>query len=378
MRVLITTSSLDAVGGVQVYVRDLAAWLLARDHSPVVYGPNPGAAAVQLRRLTVPVTDDLSTIGIAPDIIHGNSAVETMSALLHFPSTPALFTCHAWRGRIAKPPHFPRLLRYVAVDDTCADRLRLEEGVPEDKLTVLLNAVDLARYRPREKPLPPRPRRALVFGNAAHETTHLPVIREACRRSDIEVDVISSASNTFIEEPETILGRYDLVFAKAKCALEAMACGAAVILCDVAGVGGMVRSVDVDRLRRLNFGARSLSAPVTADVLARAIAMYDSADAALVTETIRRTAASDDLNAQILALYEEVVAHHAQAATDRAEEGRVAAAFLRRMALTESEEASRLNIVVQATNRILRTPVIGPVLTRAARWLVMRGRKRVR
>ena len=376
MRVLITAASLDAVGGVQVYVRDLAAWLLAHDHSPVVYAPRLGEAAAQLRRLTIPVIDDLSTMAVAPDVIHGNSAVETMTAMLHFSAAPALFTCHAWRGPTGHPPHFPRLLRCVAVDDTCADRLRHEEGVPPEKLTVLLNGVDTARYPARTTPLPPRPRRALVFGNAAHETTHLPAVREACQRAGFEVvDVAASSSGTFVEAPELILGDYDLIFAKAKCALEGMASGAAVILCDVAGVGGMVRSADVARLRRQNFGARTLVHPVDTDVLAREIAAYDAADAAVVSETIRRTAASDDLHARIAELCEQLIAEQARTPIDRDAEGRAAAAFLRLVTASDTEHASRLNLVVQATHRVLQAPVVGPVLTRAARWLVRRGRK---
>jgi hypothetical protein len=37
---------------------------------------------------------------------------------------------------------------------------------------------------------------------------------------------------------QEVLGRYDLVFAKAKCAIEAMVVGAAVIVCDANGLGG--------------------------------------------------------------------------------------------------------------------------------------------
>ena len=40
----------------------------------------------------------------------------------------------------------------------------------------------------------------------------------------------------------TLTGDYDLVFAKARCALEAMAVGAAVVLCDTHGLGPMVTS----------------------------------------------------------------------------------------------------------------------------------------
>ena len=40
--------------------------------------------------------------------------------------------------------------------------------------------------------------------------------------------------------------RYDIVFAKARAAIEAMAVGAAVIVCDFDGVGPMVSTENVD------------------------------------------------------------------------------------------------------------------------------------
>src|SRR5207237_691889 len=82
---LIPGHSLVEMGGVQRYERDLALWLLRRGHSPVVYGTELGVAARELTRLTIPVTDDLRTIAAPIDVIHGDSPVETMAALLHFP-----------------------------------------------------------------------------------------------------------------------------------------------------------------------------------------------------------------------------------------------------------------------------------------------------
>ncbi len=374
MRVLITAATFDGVGGVQVYVRDFAAWLLAHGHSPMVYARGLGIAAAQLRKLTIPVTDDLATFTDPPDVIHGNGAVETVSALLHFPLAPGLFTCHGTRGAEASPPAFSRLLRYVAVDDACADRVRQEGLVPEEKLTVLLNAVDTTRYRKRRELLPPRPKRALAFGNNAHEVSFLPVVREACARFGIELDVISHSSGTAVEHPETVLGDYDLVFAKAKCALEAMASGAAVILCDVPGMGGMVRSSDVERLRRINFGIRALEHPLDVERLAREIASYDAADATAVSNTIRRTAGSEELHDKILALCADVVAEQQRLPFDRDAEGKEAARFLRHLTGERSERASRLFLVAQAANRIMQAPVVGPLLTRGARWFVGRGR----
>ncbi|MDQ3747147.1 MAG: glycosyltransferase family 4 protein, partial [Acidobacteriota bacterium] len=186
LRVLITNHSLAGLTGTEVYVRDLALGLLRRGHAPVVYTTRTGEGARRLREATIPVVDDLNKISAPPDIIHGQHHAETMTALLHFSETPALFFCHGWLPWNETPPRHPRILRYLAVDDTCRDRLLFEAGVPEERTRVVLNAVDLTRFLPRG-PLPPRPRRALVFSNSAER--HAPVVREACARADIKLDL---------------------------------------------------------------------------------------------------------------------------------------------------------------------------------------------
>jgi hypothetical protein len=91
-----------------------------------------------------------------------------------------------------------------------------------------------------------------VFSNTAAPSTHLNVVREACNRTGIEVDVAGSAMNTSVAAPESLLANYDLVFAKARCALEALSVGTAVILCDSAGSGPLVTTNQLEQLRRLN------------------------------------------------------------------------------------------------------------------------------
>ena len=373
MRVLIAGHSLGEIGGVQSYERDLASWLLAHGHSPVVYATELGDAARQFDALTIPVTDDLRTIAVPIDIIHGDSALETMAALLHFQNVPAVFVCHGWENIGFITPRFPRILQYVAVDDTCADRLVTRAGVASEKLSVLLNAVDLNAFQQRER-LPSKPRRAVVFSNLAHDLTFLPVIREACRRAAIELDVVGAAAGTAASHPESILGHYDLAFAKAKCAMEAMACGLAVILCSGAGVGGMVRSADFDRLRRVNFGMRALQRPLSAETILAELALYDSDDARAVSDRIRQTASSDDLHASLLSVYESVMEEHAamRATSDWAEEGRAAATFLQDLALGERSREKSLWKLAKASQRALRTPIVGPMAARALRWLMRR------
>lgn len=369
MRVLIAGHSLGEFGGVQVYERDLASWLLAQGHSPVVYGTELGVAARQMTQRTIPVTDDLRTITAPVDVIHGDSAIETMAALLHFPDAPAIFVCHGWGNVERTVPRFPRLLRYVAVDDTCADRLLVREGIPRENVSVILNGIDVPRF-PQRPALPAKPRRAIAFGNLAHDLTFVSILRDACRRASIELHVVGEASGTAVSDPASILGQYDLAFAKAKCAMEAMATGLAVILCDMQGIGGMVRSGDLERLRRLNFGIRTLSRPLSADAVLEEIARYDPADARAVSDRIRATASTDLVHESLFELYETVIAANVKA--DRAAEQRAAAMFLHSLAVRDRQREARMWKLARASQRLLNLPLIGRVANPILGWLAKR------
>ena len=369
LRILITNHFLRGRTGSELYVCELATNLLSRGHSPIVYSPQLGHTARELRDATVPVVDNLDAIGAAPDLIHGQHHVETMSALLRFPNAPAVFFCHGWLPWEETPPKHPRILHYVAVDDACLDRLVSESGIAEERVSVILNSVDLEQFRPRD-PLPAKPSRALVFSNGAKETTHLGSVREACRRTGLTLDVIGYAAGNVAERPQDVLGQYDIVFAKARCALEAMAVGSAVVLCDVKGAGPMVTSGALDQLRRLNFGIRTLREKINAEVLEKQIARYDAADAAVVTRRIRDTAGREPAIDQITALYEQVISDfNSDGARDHDAEARAEAAYLRD--LTRHFEAELSSILTSRTfvwrKRMLNLPVVGPVLSSIAR-----------
>jgi len=329
LRVLITNGSLVARSGTEMVVRDLAWGLYCRGHIPIVYSPYVGPVAEELRARTIAVADDLSKIGAAPDVIHGHHHPETVAALLHFPGVPALFTCHSRLHVRDAPPRSERIFRYLAVDDTCRERLIDEHGIPPERTAVVRNAVDLERFRPRP-PLPPRPQRALVFSHYASEHTFLPAIRRACDQVGLPLDVVGLSVGNTCERPEQILGRYDLVFGKARCALEALAVGTAVILCDFAGVGGMVTGANVERLRALNFGLRALREPVSVEVLLREIARYNPDDAAAPTRYVRQSAGVVTMIDTALNLYAQVLAEHRDQPTlNLMQERREFAAYLR-------------------------------------------------
>jgi len=366
MRVLIAINSLEFRGGGVMHVRDLAIGLLKRGHTPIIYGARARNLKSEFRHATVPVVEELNQIGLQPDVIHGHNHLKTMAALLHFPGTPAVYTCHSWSLWQDSPPIHPRMMSYIAVDHTCYDRLVCQEGIPEQLVSVVFNAVDLERFKQRPA-LPAQPRKALVFSNNASEETYLRPVREACLAAGLSVDVIGSLAGNSVSEPEKVLGEFDLVFAKGRCALEALSSGCAVVVCDALGAGPMVTSAELASLRAANFGRRLLTHPVTSEYLGEQVARYDASDASQVTRIIRATAGRDDFIDSILQIYEDSISRHRNEIHngDRAvEEGQAAARYLEKL---ETAMARHAVTSERIAARLRSIPVAGSVYTKLSR-----------
>jgi hypothetical protein len=308
LRVLITNIELWPLSGTVLYTRDLALELQRQGHAPVVFSSTGGDVAAELRAAGIVVTDRLDRIRAAPDIIHGHHHAPTVIALRRWPTVPAIFVCHDHTSPNDRAPIDPGIRRHFGVSRVCVRRL-IAEGVPESRAGLLPNFVDLARFEPRTM-LTERPRRALVFSNYAHEGSHLPAVVDACREAGLELDVVGAGVGRIVTRPEQLLGQYDIVFAKAKAAMEAMAVGTAVVLCDFSGVGPMVTSAEFDALRLLNFGFEALRDPLRPEPLLREIARYDAADAARVRDRLRSDAGLVMAVEGLVAIYHDAIACH--------------------------------------------------------------------
>ena len=250
----------------------------------------------------IPVVSRIEDLPRDPDVIHGHHHLETIEALRRFPGAPAIFVCHSGYWWHDAPPRHPRIGTYVGVDEFCRERLTGTGWIDSNRVEVVSNAVDMTRYRPRA-PLPDRPRRALIFSHYAGPDTHAQPIAEACGRMGIQLDLIGSGVGNPSAEPERLLPAYDLVFAKARCAMEAMATGCAVILCDTSGLGAMVTSANVYQLSRWNFGFRVLQGPLDPKLIAAEIGRYDPVDAGRVSAYVRRNNRLEAAVKRYVALY---------------------------------------------------------------------------
>jgi len=220
---------------------------------------------------------------------------------------PAVNFCHGWVPWEEMPLHHPSVRRYVAVDEVCVDRLVREEGIPSCRVELLLNFVDLQRFRARP-PLPVRPSRAVVLSNAATADGWARAIVAACQAAGIPVDIAGGAAGTPWTAPESMLPAYDLGFAKGRSALEALAAGCATVLADGAGAGPLVTPDNYEVLRRRNFGIRELRHGHEAAWYAAQIARYRADEAALVSARVRAEAGMEAAIDRLLDIYGDAMA----------------------------------------------------------------------
>lgn len=302
MKILITNLGLAGRTGTEVVTLYLAKTLKRLGHHPMVYTTSIGDIAREIRSHGIPVVSDLSQIMETPDAIHGHHTLETTAAALYFPETPAIFVCHDFIAWHDEAPKLPNIKRYIAISNGFRRRLTVEDGIPVDDTSVVLNAVDTDRFSVGPT-LAERPRNALIF---AKNTQHLQAIQSACQRLELPHDVIGTAVGRTIDRPEDLVKNYDLVFASGLSAMECMATGRAVISCDGRGLAGFVDEARYEAWRPENFGLATFTQLLTTDAALAEIQRYDATQAHQVSQRIRNEANLTNWANQFVDIYRQV------------------------------------------------------------------------
>jgi hypothetical protein len=289
MRVLLTATQVATWSGADLYAVEVAQGLAGRGHDVVVHAVISGPLADDVQRRGVRVVQRQPRGSWVPDVIHAQGSIGARAALANYPGVPILFVCHGHDSWNEFMPSHPSIRRYAGVSQVCTDALR-RHGSPPERTALLPNYVDTDVFT-RRSPLPPQPKRALMFSNYAKAGGYLEAVAAACARLGVQLDHAGAGTGTATRAPYELLPGYDVVFAKGRAAIEALAVGCAVVLCDFAGVGPLVTTADFDRLRQANFGFAALTRPHDVDVLVSELRRYDSHDAGLVCDRIRSEAA---------------------------------------------------------------------------------------
>jgi hypothetical protein len=142
----------------------------------------------------------------------------------------------------------------------------------------------------------------------------------------------------------------------------------------------MVTTAELDRLRQLNFGIRTLSEKPDAELLLREIRRYDPKDAAEVSRRIRTTADLGSVIDDAVVLYREVIEEfRCRTVSNPIDENHAVAEYLRWVTLEmRSKQAQQESMLANSPtlrlrNQIGQIPLLEKLMKPLARWARRNG-----
>jgi hypothetical protein len=299
-KILLASAPLHDRRETEVITIETVMGLKRRGHDVTVFTTQSGELAEVLQAAGIAVVSGRQELKQSPDVIHSSYVLQSLELAAKFPDVPQVFVCHDSQGWHSAPPRLSLVRSWGAVDNWCAERVRLESSDPNVEIEWVANALDLKEF-PRRSELPPRPARVAVL---AEKKSHLPAVREACRAWFLSLDEFCAGTNRDVANAAETLCNYDLVVATSRHALEALASGCAVILADHRGFAGLVTEENVEAWRRANFSTELLSEATSAPLLVDAIRSYDAASATRASDWLRQRVGMDGYLDQLQRLYD--------------------------------------------------------------------------
>ncbi len=286
--ILMTQRELMYFGGSELVTVELARELSARGHRIAIYCPRPGRLAQLVKSGAVAVWSSLRDLPWTPDVIHGHQHLPTMAALARFPRTPAIYCWHGFRPWVEQPPVHPGIARYVVMCEWMVPRIQADLRVAAERIAIIPNFVDPVRFsRVRDAARPPR--RALLYGHGGFSEEELGRMRRACEAHGLSFEKIGYPYGNADPAPELFLPDYDVVFAIGRCAIEALACGCALIPVVPRLAGRLVTEDTLAPWGHSNFSPVHFTAAdvVDDDWLGAQLAAYVPEGQARVTASVR-------------------------------------------------------------------------------------------
>jgi hypothetical protein len=289
MRVLLTQREMIIRSGSELFTIEVAKELSERGHEVAIFCPRIGDLAGLVYSSGVRVKSRLMDLPWRPDVVHGQHHLQAMAAMAYYDDAPGVYFCHGIKPWVERVPLHPRIASYLVTCPWMALRIEAESGVDKQQIAIVPNFVNLRRFSRIRRP-PVRPKRAVLFGGKDFSRAQLRELESACASVGLSFDALGRVYGNPVSRPEVALLDYDLVFAIGKCALEALACGCAVIPILPGHAGNIIDPSNFETWSFSNFSPRyfTSASQVTADWLREELARY-SAEAILeVSEKVRR------------------------------------------------------------------------------------------
>jgi Glycosyltransferase Family 4 len=267
MRFVLGNRHLLAAGGTEVHIVTVAEHLQRLGHEVLVYAPELGPFADHARRRGLEIRDSLRELPASCDVTFSQDAIVVYDLAERYPDALSVFRICGDVADYQLPPQLTAVVdlivvlsdRYERIARACADRvpvLRLPVPIDVDRL-VPLGAV-------RE-----RPERAVMLGNYLERDA---LLSDVWGRLGIEVQRIGGHVQAY--DVATAVADADIVVAKSRAALDAMACGRPVYVFDVFGGDGWVTPELYPALEADNFAGLATGRVIDAATLAGDLSAY--------------------------------------------------------------------------------------------------------
>jgi hypothetical protein len=268
---VIGTLALALPGGTESYCLTVAHALDQLGHDVTLFADELGPLAERAAEGGFDIAPELAELPAACDAILANDAITTGLLAERYPDTRLVYCIHSSLFQVQRPPVAPGLVdAIVAPSERFAAYGRaLALDVPVIRLA---QPIDTERFAPSEAPGFP-PRRALLLGRYLDGRRREALV-ETWTAAGIDcVQVGLGDCVAFDVRPE--ISAADIVVAKARAALEGMACGKAVYVFDAFGGDGWVTGDNYAALEADNFAGLAADGPVDRGRLTADLNRYD-------------------------------------------------------------------------------------------------------
>ncbi len=269
MRVVLANQGFARSGGTEVYLLTVAEHFQRLGHEVSIYVHEVGPFSEHARTRGVRVHNELHELPGDCDVLMTQDAVVAYELADRYPDARHVFRACSDVFSLSVPPQLrgivdvilvlnDRFARFAGACAVTSEPLRLRVPIDIDRLTPLGS-------------IRPRPRRAVMLGNYPdrHE-----LVREVWGRHGVEVTVVGGSQQRY--DVAEAVADADIVVAKNRAALDAMACGRAVYVFDMFGGDGWVTPDRYAVLEADNFAGQATDRVIDATELARDLGEYDA------------------------------------------------------------------------------------------------------
>jgi hypothetical protein len=296
VRLVLANRILIHPGGTEVHLVTIGEQLQRLGHEVVLYAPELGPFADHARRRGLEVRGALRELPERCDVVFAQDGIVAYELAARYPTARSLFRICGDVYDFQLPPQLPGLVDLVVVLSGRYERLARATAVASPVLRLRV-PIDVDRLVPLG-PLRERPERAVLLGNYPGRDE---LVRAAWSGAGVEVRRVGFTEQSFAVQEA--IADADIVVAKSRAALDAMACGRAVYVLDVFGGDGWVTPDLYPAFEADQFAGQATDRVLDSTVVTRDLAAYSPEMGSVNRDLVLQ---HHDPRAHVLALLEAI------------------------------------------------------------------------